>query len=67
MKERSGVGMRRGEGEERGMEMEAGDGSQMVQPVLHPKANRRWDVRAWTAWKEASQLYFGVSQHSLTS
>lgn len=40
--ERSGVGMRREEGGKRGMEVEAGDGSQVVQPVPHPKANRRW-------------------------
>lgn len=39
--ERSGVGMRREDGK-RGMEVEAGDGSQVVQPVPHPKANRRW-------------------------
>lgn len=40
--ERSGVGMRREEGGKRGMEVEAGDGSQVVQPGPHPKANRRW-------------------------
>lgn len=39
--ERSGAGMRREDGK-RGMEVEAGDGSQVVQPVPHPKANRRW-------------------------